>query len=126
METLGLTLVEGKAILSEIERLIVEAQTAPCVAAHRQCADRGRLPGSSPQSASKSWSFGLMVPLRDVLTSVLAATRQMLWSLRSSRRRQIRRNATQTPLLNWYTEKFPRNISRKSGGGVARPTRWFR
>ena len=34
METLGLTLAEGKAILSAIQRVVVEAQTAHCVAAH--------------------------------------------------------------------------------------------
>ena len=33
METLGLTLAEGKAILSAIQRVVVEAQTAHCVAA---------------------------------------------------------------------------------------------
>ena len=32
METLGLTLAEGKAILREIQRVIVEQQTAHCVA----------------------------------------------------------------------------------------------
>jgi hypothetical protein len=42
METLGLTLAEGKAILSEIQRVVVEAQTAHCVAAHRQCSDCGQ------------------------------------------------------------------------------------
>ena len=35
METLGLTLAEGKAIHSAIQRVVVEAPTAPCVAAHR-------------------------------------------------------------------------------------------
>jgi len=33
METVGLTLAEGKAILSAIQRVVVEAQTAHCVAA---------------------------------------------------------------------------------------------
>ena len=42
METLGLTLAEGKSILSEIQRLVVEAQTAECVAAHRHCPDCGQ------------------------------------------------------------------------------------
>src|SRR5690242_3042635 len=42
METLGLTLAEGKAILSEIQRVVVEAQTVHCVAAHRQCSDCGQ------------------------------------------------------------------------------------
>ncbi|MBV9036972.1 MAG: ISKra4 family transposase [Acidobacteriaceae bacterium] len=42
METLGLTLVEGKAILSEIQRVVVEAQTAHGVAAHRHCPDCGQ------------------------------------------------------------------------------------
>ena len=35
METLGLTVAEGKAILSAIQGLVVEAQTAHCVAAQR-------------------------------------------------------------------------------------------
>ena len=42
METLGLTLAEGKSILSEIQRLVVEAQTAECVTAHRHCPDCGQ------------------------------------------------------------------------------------
>jgi len=42
METLGLTLAEGKAILSAIQRVVVEAQTAHCVAAHRQCSNCGQ------------------------------------------------------------------------------------
>ena len=42
METLGLTLAEGKAILSAIQRVIVEQQTAHCVAAHRHCSDCGQ------------------------------------------------------------------------------------
>src|SRR5215469_14897754 len=42
METLGLTLAEGKSILSEIHRLVVEAQTAECVASHRHCPDCGQ------------------------------------------------------------------------------------
>ena len=42
METLGLTLAEGKSILSEIQRLVVEAQTAECVAAYRHCPDCGQ------------------------------------------------------------------------------------
>src|SRR5690348_3870705 len=43
METLGLTLVEGKASLSQIQRVVVEQQTAHCVAAHRQCSDCGQV-----------------------------------------------------------------------------------
>src|SRR6516225_1213385 len=42
METLGLTLAEGKAILSAIQRVMVEQQTAHCVAAHRHCSDCGQ------------------------------------------------------------------------------------
>ena len=42
METLGLTLAEGKAILSAIQRVVVEEQTAHHVAAHRQCPDCGQ------------------------------------------------------------------------------------
>ena len=41
-ETLGLTLAEGKAILGEIQRVVVEQQTAQCVAAHRPCSDCGQ------------------------------------------------------------------------------------
>jgi hypothetical protein len=36
-ETLGLTLAEGKSILREIQRVVVEQQTAHCVAAYRHC-----------------------------------------------------------------------------------------
>jgi hypothetical protein len=41
-ETLGLTLAEGKAILGEIQRVVVEQQTAHCVAAQWQCSACGR------------------------------------------------------------------------------------
>jgi hypothetical protein len=41
METLGLTLAEGKAILSAIQRVVVETPTAHSVAAPRQCSDCG-------------------------------------------------------------------------------------
>jgi hypothetical protein len=41
-ETLGLSLAEGKAILREIQRIVVEQQTAHCVAAHRLCSDCGQ------------------------------------------------------------------------------------
>src|SRR4051794_14675792 len=40
--TLGLTLAEGKAILREIQRVVVEQQTARCVAAHRCCSSCGQ------------------------------------------------------------------------------------
>ena len=42
METLGLTLAEGKTILSAVQHVIVEAQTAQCMAAYRQCSDCGQ------------------------------------------------------------------------------------
>ncbi len=42
-ETLGLTLADGKAILGEIQRVIVEQQAAHCVAANRRCSDCGQL-----------------------------------------------------------------------------------
>jgi len=40
--TLGLTLAEGKAILREIQRVVVEQQTVRCVAAHRCCSSCGQ------------------------------------------------------------------------------------
>jgi hypothetical protein len=54
METLGLTLAEGKAILSAIQRVVVEAQAAHCVAATpavlrlRATATQQGAPRSSP------------------------------------------------------------------------------
>jgi hypothetical protein len=36
METLGLTLAEGKAILSEIQHVIVGVQTARCIRGSRK------------------------------------------------------------------------------------------
>jgi hypothetical protein len=41
-ETLGLTLAEGKAILREIQRVVVEHQIAECVAAHQHCSACGQ------------------------------------------------------------------------------------
>jgi hypothetical protein len=41
-ETLGLTLAEGKAILREIQRVVVEQQAAHCVAAQRHCSACGQ------------------------------------------------------------------------------------
>lgn len=41
-ETLGLTLAEGKSILREIQRVVVEQQTAHWVAAQRRCSACGR------------------------------------------------------------------------------------
>lgn len=69
METLGLTLAEGKAILSEIQRVVVEAQTAHCVAAHRQCSDCGQ------QRHSKGHHD---LPLRTVFGKVTVASPRLL------------------------------------------------
>jgi hypothetical protein len=41
-ETLGLTLEESKSILREIQRVVVEQQTAHCAAAHRHCSACGQ------------------------------------------------------------------------------------
>ena len=69
METLGLTLAEGKAILSAIQRVVVEAQTAPCVAAHRQCSDCGQ-----PRHSQGHHDL----PLRTVFGKVTVASPRLL------------------------------------------------
>jgi transposase len=65
METLRLTLTEGKSILSEIQRLVVEAQTAECVTAHRHCPDCGQ------PRISKGYHH---LPLRAVFGKVTVAS----------------------------------------------------
>ena len=50
-EALGLTLAEGKAILSAIQRVVVEAQTAPGVAA----------PGSAPSAGHRDTARGATI-----------------------------------------------------------------
>jgi hypothetical protein len=42
METLGLTLAEGKTILREIQRVIVERQVAECLEPYRHCSACGQ------------------------------------------------------------------------------------
>ena len=42
LETLGLTLAEGKTILREIQRVLVERQVAECLAPYRHCAACGQ------------------------------------------------------------------------------------
>jgi hypothetical protein len=42
LETLGLTLAEGKTILREIQRVVVEQQIADCLAAYRHCSACGQ------------------------------------------------------------------------------------
>jgi hypothetical protein len=42
METLGLTLAEGKTILREIQRVVVERQVAECLEPYRQCSACGQ------------------------------------------------------------------------------------
>ena len=65
METLGLTLAEGKSILSEIQRLVVEAQTGECMTAHRHC------PGCGQPRLSKGYHD---LPLRTVFGKVTVAS----------------------------------------------------
>ena len=69
METVGLTLAEGKAILSAIQRVVVEAPTAPCVAAHRQCSDCGQ-----PRHSQGHHDL----PLRTVFGKVTVASPRLL------------------------------------------------
>ena len=69
METLGLTLAEGKSILSEIQRLVVEAQTAECVAAYRHCPDCGQ-----PRLSKGHHDL----PLRTVFGKVTVASPRLL------------------------------------------------
>lgn len=69
METLGLTLAEGKSILSEIQRLVVEAQTAECVTAHRHCPDCGQ-----PRLSKGHHDL----PLRTVFGKVTVASPRLL------------------------------------------------
>jgi len=69
METLGLTLAEGKSILSEIQRLVVEAQTAECVTAHRHCLDCGQ-----PRLSKGHHNL----PLRTVFGKVTVASPRLL------------------------------------------------
>ncbi len=40
-ETLGLTLAEGKAILKDIQEIVIQQQTAICLASYRECPDCG-------------------------------------------------------------------------------------
>ena len=42
LETLGLTLAEGKTILREIQRVVVERQVAECLEPYRHCAACGQ------------------------------------------------------------------------------------
>ena len=42
METLGLTLAEGKTILCEIQRVVVERQVAECLEPYRHCSACGQ------------------------------------------------------------------------------------
>ena len=69
METLGLTLADGKAILSAIQRVVVEQQTADCVAAHRQCSDCGQ-----PRHSKGHHDL----PLRTVFGKVTIASPRLL------------------------------------------------
>ena len=69
METLGLALVEGKAILSAIQHVVVEAQTADCMAAHRQCSDCGQ-----PRRSKGHHDL----PLRTVFGKVTVASPRLL------------------------------------------------
>ena len=41
--TLGLTLAEGKAILKDIQEIVIQRQAALCLATYRQCPDCGAL-----------------------------------------------------------------------------------
>jgi len=69
METLGLALAEGKAMLSQIQRVVVEQQTAHCVAAHRQCSDCGQ-----PRHSKGHHDL----PLRTVFGKVTVASPRLL------------------------------------------------
>jgi hypothetical protein len=69
METLGLTLAEGKTILSAVQRVVVEAQTAQCMAAHRQCSDCGQ-----PRTSKGHHDL----PLRTVFGKVTVASPRLL------------------------------------------------
>ena len=42
LETLGLSLAEGKAILRDIQQVVVEHQTAHWMAAQKRCPDCGQ------------------------------------------------------------------------------------
>jgi len=69
METLGLTLAEGKTILSAVQHVIVEAQTSQCMAAYRQCSDCGQ-----PRTGKGHHDL----PLRTVFGKVTVASPRLL------------------------------------------------
>src|SRR6516162_2265197 len=49
LETLGLTLAEGKTILREIQRVLVQRQVAECLEPYRHCSACGQPPRGKGQ-----------------------------------------------------------------------------
>src|SRR5262245_50689966 len=77
METLGLTVAEGKALLANVQACVVEQQTTTYLEHHRRCAACGRKHRSKGQGRSKVQTlFGpVSVPKSDHRRFVHCLTR---------------------------------------------------
>jgi hypothetical protein len=77
METLGLTLAEGKALLANVQTYVVEHQTTTYLERHRRCSECGRKHQSKGQGRSTVQTLFGPVPIPNPRSPFTAAAKKL-------------------------------------------------